>query len=337
MVTFKEKFASALFGTPTVDYGAENKAYMDELAKQKAFQDLAQRNDLTTEQALGGVMQGLNYGDKGIALRQQELGINTPQNAEQIALARQGLLNDYTTRQGGLINDLTTGYKENLTQAYNPQNLQPQGKNLATKIGEGLGTAVRTYNKPLGRGLLAGAAALALGGGGADALMYGLATGVGRQNIETADKVYRNQLKQLGMSDEELNNIKGNITKEIFEGVTSGMKLGNQRMTYGQLAMLDDEIAEEVRLNPALAAQFVPVNFARDIYSKKRDSAEGKMAKVAAEIKKIEKETKYVGEPKVNINIRKGGTNSTVTHVGGSGGNNRPTKPVDYKNKYGLE
>lgn len=298
MVTFKEKFASALFGTPTVDYGAENKAYIDELAKQKAFQDLAQRNNLTTEQALGGVMQGLNYGDKGIALRQQELGINTPQNAEQIALARQGLLNDYTTRQGGLLNDLTAGYKENLTQAYNPQNLQPQDKNLATKIGEGLGTVVRTYNKPLGRGLLAGATALALGGGGADALAYGLGTGIGRQNVETADKVYRKQLKQLGMSDDELNNIKGNITKEIYEGVTSGMKLGNQRMTYGQLAMLDDDIAEEVRLNPSLAVQFVPVNFARDIYTKKRDTAEGKMEKIKAEIDKTKKETEYIGKQK---------------------------------------
>jgi hypothetical protein len=315
MVTFKEKFASALFGTPTVDYGAENKAYMDELAKQKAFQDLAQRNDLTTEQALGGVMQGLNYGDKGIALRQQELGINTPQNAEQIALARQGLLNDYTTRQGGLLNDLTAGYKENLAQAYNPQNLQPQDKNLATKIGEGFGTVVRTYNKPLGRGLLAGATALALGGGGADALMYGLATGVGRQNVETADKVYRNQLKQLGMSDDELNNIKGNITKEIYEGVTSGMRLGNQRMTYGQLALLDDDIAEEVRLNPSLAVQFVPVNFARDIYTKKRDTAEGKMEKIKAEIDKTKKETEYIGKPKPP---------SVVVHKSESG-SSRPT------------
>ena len=317
MVTFKEKFASALFGTPTVDYGAENKAYMDELAKQKAFQDLAQRNDLTTEQALGGVMQGLNYGDKGIALRQQELGINTPQNAEQIALARQGLLNDYTTRQGGLINDLTTGYKENLTQAYNPQNLQPQGKNLATKIGEGFGTAVRTYNKPLGRGLLAGAAALALGGGGGDALMYGLATGVGRQGVETADKVYRNQLKQLGMSDEELNNIKGNITKEIYEGVTSGMKLGNQRITYGQLALLDDEIAAEVAANPSLANQFVPVNLARDIYVKKRDMSEGKMEKIKAEVDKTKKETEYIGKPKPTVNV-------VHTHKSDSG-SSRPT------------
>jgi hypothetical protein len=319
MVTFKEKFASALFGTPTVDYGAENKAYMDELAKQKVFQDLAQRNNLTTEQALGGVMQGLNYGDKGIALRQQELGINTPQNAEQIALARQGLLNDYTTRQGGLINDLTTGYKENLTQAYNPQNLQPQGKNLATKIGEGLGTAVRTYNKPLGRGLLAGAAALALGGGGADALMYGLATGVGRQGVETADKIYRNQLRQLGMSDEELGNIKGNITKDIYEGVTKGLRLGNQRMTFGQLAQFDDEVARMIAENPTLADQFIPVTFGRDVYGKKRDTAEGKMAKVAAETKKIEEETKYVGKPKTTISIRKGGTNSTVTHKSDEG------------------
>lgn len=329
MATFREAFANALFGTPTVDYGAENKAYIDELAKQQAFQDLAQRNNLTTQQALGGVMQGLNYGDKGIALRQQELGINTPQNAEQIALAREGMLNDYTTRKGGLLNDLATGFNENLTQAYNPQNLQPQDKSLATRIGEGLGTVARTYNKPVGRGLLAGATALALGGGGGDALMYGLATGVGRQGVETADKIYRNQLRQLGMSDEELNNIKGNITKEIYEGVTSGMRLGNQRMTYGQLAMLDDDIAEEVRLNPSLAVQFVPVNFARDIYTRKRDTAEGKMAQIKAQTEKTQKETEYIGKakpPSVIVHKSESGSDIKQTSTGAGAGRQRVHK-----------
>ena len=224
----------------------------------------------------------------------------------------------------GFFNDLASGYKENATQDFNVNNLAPQRKGFATRIGEGLGTLARFYDKPIGR--MAVATGLSMLTDEANPLGEGVKAYVGRQQHQTADKVYRNQLKQLGMTDEELNAIKGNVTKDIFEGVTSGMRLGNQRMTYGQLAMLDDEIAREVAANPALANQFVPVNFARDIYGKKRDSAEGKMAKVAAETKKIEEETKQVGKPKVNISIRKGGTNSTITHVGGE---NNPTQPTD--------
>lgn len=322
----KERFQNALFGTPTVDYGAENQAYLNELAKQQEFQNLAQRNNLTLDQALSGVMQGRNYGDKNIAQRQQELGINIPQNQEEVALADRGLLNNYTTRQGGMFNDLASGFKENYTQGFNVDNLQPQKKGLATKIGEGVGTLARFYDKPIGRGLLAGAIGLALGGGAGGALAAGLATGVGRQQHKTADQIYRSQLKQMGMTDEELNNIKGNVTKEMFEGYTSGLRLGNQRVTYGQLAQFSPEVAQAVANNPELEYQYLPVNFARDVYGLKRDSAEGKMAKVAAETKKIEEETKQVGKPKVNISIRKGGTNSTITHVGGV---NNPTQPAD--------
>lgn len=224
----------------------------------------------------------------------------------------------------GFFNDLASGYRENATQGFDVNNLAPQRKGLATRIGEGLGTLARFYDKPIGR--MAVATGLSMLTDEANPLGEGVKAYVGRQQYQTADKVYRNQLKQLGMTDEELNAIKGNVTKDIFEGVTSGMRLGNQRMTYGQLAMLDDEIAREVAANPALANQFVPVNFARDIYGKKRDTAEGKMAKVAAETKKIEEETKQVGKPKVNISIRKGGTNSTITHVGGE---NNPTQPAD--------
>lgn len=334
----KERFQNALFGTPTVDYGADIQAYRDKLAKEQSFQNLAQRNNLTLDQALSGVMQGRNYGDKNIAQRQQELGINTPQNQEEVALADRGLLNDYTVRQGGLINDIASGYRENRNTKFDTLNLAPnKDKGLATRFGEGLGTLARFQSSPLGRGLIAGGLTLALGGGAIPALALGLGAGVGRQQVGTADKVYRNQLKQLGMSDDELNNIGGNVTKDIFEGVTSGMRLGNQRMTFGQLAQFDEEVAQMVANNPTLANQFVPINMARDVYALKRDTAEGKMAKVAAETKKIEEETKQVGKPKVNISIRKGGTNSTITHIGGGKSSDRPTKKVDYKNKYGLE
>lgn len=327
-MAFKERFINALFGTPEVSYGAENQAYLNELAKQQAFQDLAQRNNLTTEQALGGVMQGLNYGDKNIAQKQADLGINIPQNAEQVGLANQGKFNTYdTVRRGGLLNDLASGYQENVSKGFNVNNLMPQDKSFATRVGEGLGSLVRFYDKPIGR--MATATGLSVLTDEANPLAEGVKAYIGRQKNVTADKVYRNQLKQLGMSDEELNNIKGNITKEIYEGVTSGMKLGNQRITYGQLALLDDEIAAEVASNPSLANQFVPVNLARDIYSKKRDMSEGKMAEIAANVKKKEKETEYIGKakpPSVIVHKSEGGSNTKPTSTGAGAGRQRVHK-----------
>lgn len=331
MAFYNSKFANALFGTPTIDYGADIQAYRDELAKQQEFQNLAQRNNLTLDQALSGVMQGRNYGDKNIAQKQQELGINVPQTKEEVALADNGLFNKYnTTRQGGAINDLIGGFQENATQGFNVNNLAPvQGKGLATRIGEGLGTLARFYDKPIGR--MAVATGLSMLTGETNPLNEGIKAYVGRQNNITQDRVYRNQLKQLGMTDDEVNAIPGNVTKDVFDGVTSAMRLGNQRMTYGQLAMLDDDIAEEVRKNPSLANQFVPVNIARDIYGKKRPMAESKMAEIAAKTKKTEAETQQVGKPKVTINRKEGGTTSTVniTHSGGSGkGANTPNRPT---------
>ena len=329
MAFYNSKFANALFGTPTIDYGADIQAYRDELAKQQEFQNLAQRNNLTLDQALSGVMQGRNYGDKNIAQKQQELGINVPQTKEEIALADNGLFNKYnTTRQGGVINDLIGGFQENATQGFNVNNLAPvQGKGLATRLGEGLGTLARFYDKPIGR--MAVATGLSMLTGETNPLNEGIKAYVGRQNNITQDRVYRNQLKQLGMTDDEVNAIPGNVTKDVFDGVTSAMRLGNQRMTYGQLAMLDDDIAEEVRKNPSLANQFVPVNIARDIYTKKRPMAESKMAEIAAKTKKTEAETKQVGKPKVTINRKEGTTTSNVNivHSSGSGkGSDRPKK-----------
>jgi hypothetical protein len=220
----KNRFANALFGTPTVDYGAENQAYLDELAKDTSFQDLAQRNNLTTDEALAGVMQGLNYGNKDIAQKQQELGINIPQDNEQIGLARQGLLNDYTTRQGGLVNNIVSGYEENLNNKFNPSNLEfGQNKGLGTRIGEAFGTTTRFLNSPIGRGLAVGGAALALGSGVPLASILGVKSAVGRQKAITGDKIYRNQLKKLSMSDDEeneINAIPGIITDDIFKNYT---------------------------------------------------------------------------------------------------------------------
>ena len=225
-----------------------------------------------------------------------------------------------TNHKPGFFEDFSRGYKENATQGFNVNNLTPvQGKGLATRLGEGLGTIERFANTPLGRGLIAYGLSNAMGD--TNPLEQAFTAGVGRQTNMTQDRVYRNQLKQLGMTDDEVNAIPGNVTKDVFEGVTSGMRLGNQRMTYGQLAMLDDGIAEEVRKNPALANMFVPINIARDIYGLKRETAQGKMAETKAKTEKTQAETKQVGKPKVTINRKEGTTTSNVNivHSGGSG------------------
>lgn len=340
---FKDKLVNALLGVPTqvegitpnVSYGENIDNYLNTLGSQPYMQGLLNQpkeTALTLDQYKQGVANGLNYGIPEIAKAQQTLGINTPKTAEDIELANVGQFNQpsilsvgtaTTPRQGGFFNDLASGYRENATQGFNVNNLAPvQGKGLATRLGEGLGTLARFYDKPIGR--MAVATGLSMLTGETNPLNEGVKAYVGRQNNITQDRVYRNQLKQLGMTDDEVNAIPGNVTKDVFEGVTSGMRLGNQRMTYGQLAMLDDNIAEEVRKNPALANMFVPINIARDIYGLKRETAQGKMAETKAKTEKTKAETKQVGKPKVSINIKQGGTTSKIIHEGGSP---KPTKP----------
>ena len=353
MAKFKDIFVNALLGKPSediapmqirYDYGDELQGYLDTLPQQAYTKDLFARKDLTTPQINEAIANGLNFGIPEITAKQKELGVNIPQTGAELDLAKIGQFNNYplvsniknSPREGGFLRDIARGYNENLNQGFDVSNLEPdKSKGLATRIGEGLGTLVRFYDKPIGR--MATATGLSYLTGEANPLGEGVKAYVGRQKNITADKVYRNQLRQLGMSDEELNDIKGNITKDIYEGVTSGMRLGNQRMTWGQLALLDEDIAKEVALNPELANQFVPVNFARDVFGKKRDVAEGKMAETNAKTKKLEKEAENVGKPKTTISIRKGGTTSVIQHVGSGGKNGRPTKKVNYKTRYGLE
>ena len=223
-----------------------------------------------------------------------------------------------TNHKPGFFEDFGRGYRENATQGFNVNNLAPvENKGLATRLGEGLGTIERFANSPLGRGLIAYGLSNAMGD--TNPLEQAFTAGVGRQNNMTQDRVYRNQLKQLGMTDDEVNAIPGNVTKDVFEGVTSGMRLGSQRMTYGQLAMLDDGIAEEVRKNPALANMLVPINIARDIYGLKRETAQSKMAETKAKTEKTQAETKQVGKPKITINRKEGTTTSNVNIVHSSG------------------
>lgn len=281
----KDVFANALMGTPTTANN-ELAQYQNQLREQGY-----------DENVVNGVAQGLNSGDKNIAnwIEQYNKGaglnnpINIPQTTQEIGKAREGLFNKMvdeekqTQRIGGAIPDLVNGFQENATQGFNIQNLENKGldnrpKGAMYRLGETLGTATRFFDKPIGR--MAVATGLSYLTGEENPLKEGVTAYIGRQKNVTADQLYRNQLKQMGYSDEELSKIGGNITKEMFDSITSGMRLNNQRMTYGQLATLDDDIAKEIASNPELANQYVPVSIARDIYGKKRDLATSKMDEV---------------------------------------------------------
>lgn len=249
-------------------------------------------------------------------LLMQEAGQQQPQNIFDTPVIVGGV-SETNAPQRSWLRDFASGYNDNYKNRWGNTDL-PQEKNWATRIGEGLGTVGRFIDSPLGRGLIAGGLNKALGYD--NSLTEGLKAFTGRQNAQTADRVYRKQLGQMGYTDQDLSNITGDITPTIYKGLTDSFRLGNQRMTYGQLAMFDNDVAELLRTNPDLENQFIPLSMARDVYTKRGPKAEADIKNTEAKTEKTKKETEYVGKPKVTVNIKQGGTHSVIEHKGGSGG-----------------
>lgn len=164
-----------------------------------------------SDEAIQGVSQGLNSGNKELAQFITDNKINTPKTAEEIALAKEGKFNDYTPvtstisenpRVGGALRDVAGGYNENLNNAISldnfGQNEIPDGrkKGFAYRLGEGLGSISRFAQSPLGRGLIVGGLVGATGGDALPMLAYGAGTTMQNQANRMNDKLYRNELKQ---------------------------------------------------------------------------------------------------------------------------------------------
>lgn len=227
--------ANALFGTQNITPIQQNQTkypeglqnYLDSLDQKPYMQKLLNQpkeTGLTLDQYKEGIAQGLNFGVPEIADAQEALKINKPKTGEEIELAKTGQFNTYsqplsaglsaTNRQGGLFNDITTGFRENYHNSFDPSNLAPQNKNFATRLGEGLGTVARFADSPLGRGLLAYGLNNALGYD--DSGLEGITAFVGRQKARTADELYRNNLNKLGI---DTSNIKGNVTSDVYKNL----------------------------------------------------------------------------------------------------------------------
>lgn len=165
-----------------------------------------------------------------------------------------------TNKKNGLLPDMVSGFKENYTQGFDVNNLVPQNKGLATKIGEGLGTLARFYDKPIGR--MAVATGLAALTGNVNPMNEGITAYVGRQGNIARNKVYGEALKKMGYTDDQLAGI--NLSDDIFKNTMlseyrnrladyrntkldkdSFLKSQKQIMDYLDKGLITEETAQE--------------------------------------------------------------------------------------------
>ena len=237
-MVMKQRLIDALLGkeqqsqdtAPIMTYSPEVTDFVNRLGEQPYMQKLLnapKEERLSLDEYKQGFTQGLNYGIPEIAKAQDELGVRKPQTDEEIALAQDGLFNkpnvvgvgiSNAPRQGGIIRDFMGGLRENYNEGFDPRKLEPDNnKSWATRIGEGLGTAMRFADKPIGRFALAtGLSALT---GGASPLNEGIEAYVGRQNNMTKDRAYRQGLINMGVDEEQVNNIPGIMTDDVFKNL----------------------------------------------------------------------------------------------------------------------
>jgi hypothetical protein len=324
----KEKFINALFGVPTeIEQAEGNVQYQYPTQRQADFmQGLPSNKDLlekiqaspynqgyTDQEIINRVAQGQNFGLPEIANEQKEWGIKLPRANNELdeEAVKGNYLNVYqpklqtgtatTPRQGGFFNDLAQGYQENATQGFNVQNWAPQNKGLATKIGEGLGTLARFYDKPIGR--MAVATGLSMLTDEVNPLQEGIRAYVGRQTNMTKDKAYRQNLQQMGYTPEEIDSIPGIVNDQVYTNLIRAKQL-QDNAEYRNM-MLQNQQAQNELMNQYRQEQ---LNYQRmqDIqdramkerefnYRASQDAFDNKIALANLEAKKQGKENKNIG------------------------------------------
>lgn len=192
------------------------------------------------------IAQGFNLGIPEIANEQAKWGIKIPKTDFEKQAADLGQFNFYPTqintgvasapRQGGFLNDFMSGARENYNQGFDPSNWGGK-KNLATRLGEGLGTGLRFLDSAPGRSLLAGGIIGALGGTPAEIAAYGIQAGVGRQQNRTKDQLYRKQLAEQGI---DTSDITGNIDEKTYQNLAMANYRNNSLAVKRDLATLGD-------------------------------------------------------------------------------------------------
>ena len=233
-----------------------------------------------------------------------------------------------TKFQPGMLNDIASGARENYTTGFAASNLQDnigtegQNKGLAYRIGEGAGTLGRGLrraggalgrfaNTPLGRAAIMAGVVGATGGSGLQALAYGGTAGLGNQVNRMNDSLYRNQLKNLGVSDDEINSIKGYISSDVYKNISDTYKARWNKTNWGELANFNPVIAEAVKNNPTLSNSFVPASVANTIL--KGELTDAQIANLMARTKETESR---IGVAKQNANANTIRANAYADYMG---------------------
>lgn len=210
----------------------EDENWLEQLEQSGQANDLFKQYQ-DREQLKRNILSGLNMGNQYISEMQDLNNVRKPQTQEEIQAARQGIFNNpASSLQNALsasaqktpngLQSFAAGYRDNYDNAFSATNLaNDPNKNWSYRLGEGLGTVGRFIDSPLGRGLIAGGLNSALGYD--NSLQEGLQAFAGRQNAVTADKLYRRQLKDYGYSDEDLGQIRGNITTDMYKNLANNL------------------------------------------------------------------------------------------------------------------
>ena len=265
-----------------------------------------------SNQDITDIHQGLNNGNIAYANFIDKNNIRKPLTNEEITQAKAGGFNPgfevttkrYTDMRPGFFTDINAGLNENFYNDFQVNNLMPSKKGFGYRLGEGLGTLARGLSGALGDAYIAG--------------YQGLDAAVGRQGLRNGDKLYRQRLKEMGYSDEDLSAIKGFITPDVYKNIANSYRLNNQ-VRWGDLAEFNPQIAEAIQNNPDLADSFAPSTIVQQIL--KTGLTDAQIANLLARTEKTKAETGQVGKPKVSINIKQGGTKSVIEHKSGSGEN----------------
>lgn len=134
--------------------------------------------------------------------------------------------------------------------AQNPDALNPvtetvgRDKTLLGRIGEGVGTLSRIIDKPITKSLLVGGLVGATGGNPADMLGYGIKAGGMAQQAQLRNNLYRQKLKQLGYSDEDLEKIKGYIGDSEYRTISDGVYKENMADYRNMMAQIAQDKAD---------------------------------------------------------------------------------------------
>lgn len=136
----------------------------------------------------------------------------------------------------------------------NDKFVAPRNENTMTKIGEGVGTAMRVMDSPLAKSLIVGALVSATGGSPAQALGYGVKTGAIAQNAQMRNQLYRQKLKSLGYSDADLEKIRGYVGDNEYKTISDGMyKSGMLDYRNGLLENAQDRLLADIDYKDKLA------------------------------------------------------------------------------------